>query len=366
MIRCDVAVVGGGPAGLAVAIAAARRGLGAVVVERGPLPVDKACGEGLLPGGVAALERAGVLPLLAPAARAPLEGVRYVQEDGSSAEGCFPAPRGLGVRRTALAEALLARARALGVDVRSPCAALGHHRTEGGVELTTAHGPVAAKLLVAADGLGSRLRRMEGLEIPAAGPRRFGLRRHYQVRPWSPFVEVHLADGAEAYVTPVGPDRVGVALLWAGARPPGPGGGFDPLLARFPALAARLAGAAPTSRLRGAGPFARAARARVADRIALVGDAAGYVDALTGEGLSLAFRCAEALGELLPEALARGATREALWPYELAFQRIFRKYAWLTRGLLHLAARPRLRRPLVRWLSRNPRAFDVLLEHALA
>ncbi|XYH98497.1 NAD(P)/FAD-dependent oxidoreductase [Sorangium sp. So ce1128] len=153
-----------------------------------------------------------------------------------------------------------------------------------------------------------------------------------------------------------------VALLWAGARPPG--GGFEPLLARFPALAARLAGASHASRLRGAGPFARAARARVADRIALVGDAAGYIDPLTGEGLSLAFRCAQALGAILPDALARGATCEALWPYELAFRRIFRKYAWLTRGLLHLAARPRL--PLVRLLGHTPRAFDVFLEHAVA
>lgn len=364
MTRCDVAVVGGGPAGLAVAIAAARRGFSAVVVERSPLPVDKACGEGLLPGGVAALERAGVLPLLSPAESAPLEGVRYLQEDGSFAEGRFPAPRGLGVRRTALAAALTARARTLGVELRAPCAAHGHRRTAEGIELATAEGPIAAKLLVAADGLASRLRREEGLEIPAAGPRRFGLRRHYEVRPWSPFVEVHLAEGAEAYVTPVGPDRVGVALLWSGARPPGLA--FDALLPRFPALAARLGGAAPTSRLRGAGPLARAARARVADRLALVGDAAGYIDALTGEGLSLAFRCADALGDLLPEALARGATREALWPYELAFQRIFRKYAWLTRGLLHLTARPRLRRPLVRWLGQNPRAFDLLLEHALA
>lgn len=363
MIRCDVVIVGGGPAGLAAAIAAARRGLGAVVLERGALPVDKACGEGVLPAGVAALERAGVLPLLDRAACAPLEGVRYVQEDGSTAEARFPAPGGLGVRRTALAQALAARARALGAELREGCPALGHRRIAGGIEIATPAGAVVARLLVAADGLGSRLRRDEGLDAPAAGTRRFGLRRHVRTRPWSALVEIHLAEGAEAYVTPVGPEEVGVALLWGEPRPAGPG--FEALLALFPALEARLAGAPASSRARGAGPLARAARARVADRFALLGDAAGYVDAVTGEGLSLSLRCAEALGEILPEALARGATREALWPYELAFQRLFRKYALATRALLLIAARPRLRRQVVRLLGRSPRAFDALLERAL-
>jgi 2-polyprenyl-6-methoxyphenol hydroxylase-like FAD-dependent oxidoreductase len=86
---------------------------------------------------------------------------------------------------------------------------------------------------------------------------------------------------------------------------------------------------------------------------------------VTGEGLSLAFTCAEALGNLLPEALTRGATREALLPYERVFQRAFRKYAWLTRSLLLLAGRPVLRRPLVRWLGSNPRVFEHLLAHAI-
>jgi flavin-dependent dehydrogenase len=103
----------------------------------------------------------------------------------------------------------------------------------------------------------------------------------------------------------------------------------------------------------------------VADRFALVGDAAGYVDAVTGEGLSLAFTCAEALGNLLPEALARGATRESLMPYERVFQRAFRKYSWLTRGMLMLARRPGLRRPLVRWLGTSPRVFEHILAHAI-
>jgi flavin-dependent dehydrogenase len=267
------------------------------------------------------------------------------------------------VRRVALASAMSARAREVGVELRERCQVLGHRRSADGVELETAAGPVRAKMLVAADGLNSPLRRAEGLEVEVAGPRRYGLRRHFQLEPWAPFVEVHLSEGAEAYVTPAGERRVGVAFLWADGLPGRIS--FETMLARFPVLAERLAGAPPDSKARGAGPLAHEARARVLDRFALVGDAAGYVDAVTGEGLSLSFTCAETLGQLLPEALARGATRDSLLPYERTFQRAFRRYAWLTRGMLALAARPRLRRPLVRWLGRHPRLFQALLAHAL-
>lgn len=363
MRRYDVAVVGGGPAGLAVAIGTARRGLDTVVLERGAAPVDKACGEGLMPAGLAALERLGARALLGSEGCAPFEGIRYVQEDGSGVEGRLPAPGGLGVRRVALAAALTERARAVGVELRERTRVLGHGRTARGVTLETSAGSVEARVLVAADGLGSPLRRAEGLELEAVGPRRFGVRRHFRVRPWSSFVEVHFTDGVEAYVTPAGAERVGLAFLWeeglAGRI------GYDALLARFPVLAERLSGAEPDSRVRGAGPLLRMARARVADRFVLVGDAAGYVDALTGEGLSLAFTCAESLGALLPDALARGATREALRPYEQVFQRVFRKYARLTHGLLALTRRPELRRRVVRWLGRHPRLFETVLAQAL-
>jgi menaquinone-9 beta-reductase len=359
----EVAVVGGGPAGLAVALTAASRGLRTVVLERAAMPPDKACGEGLMPSGVAALERFGVLALLDERECAPFVGIRYVQEDGSGAEGLLSSPGGLGVRRVALVMAMAERARALGVEVRERCGVVGQRRTAEGWEVETAAGPLRARMLVAADGLGSPLRRAEGLDLEVRGPRRFGLRGHFRVRPWTPFVEVHLSEGVEAYVTPAGKERVGVAFLWADGLPGRIG--FESLLARFPLLAERVAGARPDSRARGAGPLARAARARVADRFALVGDAAGYVDAVTGEGLSLAFTCAEALGNLLPDALAKGATRESLLPYEQVFQRAFRKYAWLTRGMLMLARRPELRRPVVRWLGARPRLFERILAHAI-
>ena len=130
---------------------------------------------------------------------------------------------------------------------------------------------------MAADGLHSAIRRMAGLEGAHARPR---AQRHAPSLPRgalaAPFVEVHWADGAEAYVTPVAPDEIGVALLWSG------GARYDALLARFPELAARLAGAPPELH-RGAGASARAA-APLAPGVALVGDAAGYLDRSPAKG----------------------------------------------------------------------------------
>jgi flavin-dependent dehydrogenase len=359
-VRADVAIVGGGPAGLAAAIGAARRGLSVVVLERREWPQDKACGEGLMPSGLHALERLGVRALIDSADCAPFIGIRYVQEDGSFAEGRFLGEGGLGIRRCALSRALYARAQELGVTLRPRTTVLGFQRAAEWVELELEDEVLTARMVVAADGLASPLRRAAGLESRARGPRRFGLRQHFRCAAWSPFVEVHFSDGVEAYVTPAGAERVGVAFLWEDGRGPKPVS-FRHLLNRFPVLAERLAGVAPDSEARGAGPLLRAARRRTDDRLVLLGDAGGYVDAITGEGLSLAFHCAEALTAILPEVLAQGATRAALAPYERAFARAFRRYSLLTRGLLVLSRHRSLRRATVRLLGRRPALFSLVL-----
>jgi flavin-dependent dehydrogenase len=313
-----------------------------------------------MPAGVGELEHLGVLPLLSAGDWTPFRGIRYVQEDGTSAEGRLPGKGGLGIRRTALVDALASRARGAGAILHEQSAVLSHRRTQGAIELETEAGPVEAQILIAADGLASPLRHAEGLDGLPITPLRFGLRQHFRRVPWTDFVEVHLSDGAEAYVTPVGPERVGIAFLWEDRRlskPISP----EALCGRFPLLAEKLLGSERESSPRGAGPLARAARARTADRFALLGDAAGYVDAITGEGLSLAFGCASALASILPQALARGASREALTPYERAFAQLFRRYVWVTRSVLAISRRVRLRRQIIRYLSAHPETFDAML-----
>lgn len=360
----DVAVVGGGPAGLAVALEAATRGISAVVFERQEGPVDKACGEGLMPHGLSALERLGVLPHLERSDTSPFTSITYVQEDGRRVVGALPAPGGLGVRRLALVKAMRERADALGVVVREKCAVRAHQLGPDGVTVETDAGTTRASLLVAADGLHSPLRKAEGLAQAVRGPARFGLRRHLALAPWAPTVEVHFGPGAEAYVTPAGAHRVGVAFLWEDGDIQ-PTVSFEALLGRFPVLAQRLKGAAFDSEPRGAGPLRQGVVRRVKDRFALVGDAAGYVDAITGEGLSLAFEGAAALGESLPQVLAAQGSAQSLLPYARAQARAFARYARLAGLLVWTARRPALRRFVVNRLISSPALFTWALARAV-
>ncbi|MFD7730282.1 NAD(P)/FAD-dependent oxidoreductase [Kitasatospora phosalacinea] len=308
----DLLVVGGGPAGLATAIHAARAGLSVTVLEPRATPIDKACGEGLMPGAVRALERLGV-----EVAGRPFAGIRYLSADGArTAEARFRSGHGLGVRRTALHAALAARADQLGVR-RLAARADGLHSARHAVTA----GGLTARHLVAADGLHSPVRRALGLHRPAPGrfPARYGQRRHFALEPWSDLVEVHWSRHAEAYVTPVADGTVGVAVLGSERLP------FDRQLAAFPALLRRLGGA-QGGPVRGAGPLRQRAGARVRGRVLLVGDAAGYLDALTGEGVALALASAEAAVRCL------AADRPAA--YERAWRRATRPYRLLTSALL--------------------------------
>ncbi len=357
----DAVVVGGGPAGLAFAAFAAGRGLDVLVLDRREGPLDKACGEGLLPAGVRALEPLGVLARIPATDRATLRAIRWIDPIAGEARLALPPPGGVAVRRTALSAALLARAREAGAEVVQGAAVVRHRRLPDAIVAEGPFGEAAARVLVAADGLNSPTRRREGLTLPPRAPARYGLRRHFAVAPWSEDVEVHFGERAEAYVWPSGPERVGVAFLYE------PGRAGDPrrLLERFPAVARRVAGAAEASAPRGAGPFAQSARARVADRLVLLGDAAGYVDAITGEGLSIAFGCAADLAALLPGALSRGAGADALRGYEGAWRRRFFPYAAWTWALLALSRRPAVRRRVLALAAARPRPFERVVAAAV-
>ena len=354
----DLVIAGGGPAGLATALHAARRGLHAVVFERQGDAPDKACGEGLMPEGLREIEALGVLAWLGQDERAPFHGIRYLQE-GLVLEARFRGGSGLGIRRTALSRALRKAALAAGAELRR--GTVTAVRSEGDrALLETSEGPLEARLAVAADGLHSPLRRAAGLAGPAQGPARFGLRRHFSLRPWADLVEVYWTAGAEAYVTPVGPATVNLAFLWErGAAD----SDFSALLARFPALRDRVGDAPSESETRGAGPLYQPVRAVASGRLALVGDAAGYVDAITGQGLSLAFTSAALLVGALPPGLAADL-RPALLAYQSALRARFRRYALPARALLALSRKPRLRALALRAVARLPGAFPALV-HAV-
>jgi flavin-dependent dehydrogenase len=337
----EIAVAGGGPVGLATAIFARRRGLEVTVFDRRRPPIDKACGEGLMPDGVELLEEMGIDVKSLPAV--PFSGIRYVHGD-ESAEGRFSKRPGLGLRRTVLHSALAEKAEECGVDLR----------WEVGVEgfedriLRTSKGPIEARWIVGADGLQSRVREMSGLKVQVGKRRRYGVRRHYSVAPWSRLVEVYWAGGCEAYVTPVSASEVGVALLWSEGK-----ARFDDLLKCFPRLARRLGSGESSSRDRGAGPLAQRPERVHRGNVALVGDAAGYLDAITGEGLALGFHQAKALVQAIEDG--------RLESYQREFDRLVAWPFFLIRGLLFAERHPRLRRRLIRALGRDRELFSRLL-----
>jgi flavin-dependent dehydrogenase len=346
-VQADLIICGGGPAGLAAAIHAARNGLHPIVLDARPLPLDKACGEGVMPAGVAELQEMGVS--IGEASHTAFRGIRYVDES-LVAEGHFHLGVGWGVRRTTLIAALVARADQLGIALRYGCAMKRWRSTgSGNVQVDTDDDVLDGPLLIGADGLHSRIRREAGLAYRWHGARRLGIRRHFGVAPWSHCVEVHLAGDVEAYVTPTGSREVGVALMWNGdARR------FDELMAELPSLRDRLADAVVTSSVRGAGPFRQGVRRRHAPGVALVGDAAGYLDPLTGEGITLGFLSARAL----VETIARGAPLEH---YERAYRRLSSNYYRMTALLLAIAPHRRLRRRVIGALARSPEIFDHFL-----
>ena len=284
-----------------------------------------------MPAGVQKLSQLGV-----PVDGYRLAGIRYI-DGGHSAEAAFRDGEGRGIRRTYLHAALSAAVAAAQIPVLERPAERVEQDQDG---VTTAG--LRARYLAAADGLHSPVRRQLGLEIPARSRPRYGLRQHYAVAPWTDLVEVHWGPDLEAYVTPLAPRLVGVALLTSERAP------YETQLKQFPALVDRLPRSAVTS-TRGAGPLWQRSRALVAGRVLLVGDAAGYVDALTGEGIAVGLASASAL----VECVAADQPAE----YEHRWHAASRRYRWITESLLKVRSHRVGAQLIVPAAQRLPRVF---------
>jgi menaquinone-9 beta-reductase len=337
----DVFVVGGGPAGIAAALAARQHGLDVTVADSCRPPIDKPCGEGLMPDGIAALQRLGVN--IPPMEAHRFRGIRFVSS-ALSAEATFPYGSGLGVRRTNLQRIMAEHAERVGVKFLWGSVVTGIHAD--GVLMQGKLIP--ARWTIGADGSSSRVRRWSGLGGHRQKEQRFAFRRHYRVAPWAEFMELHWGPRSQLYITPVGTEEVCVALLSreAGLR-------LDEALREFPEVEERLRGAEHGSVERGAVSVTRRL-ARVYDgRLALIGDASGGVDAITGEGLCLAFNQAELLGPCLVSG--------NLTPYQTGHRALARRPAVMARLMLLLELRARLRRRVMRAFRTEPKLFACML-----
>jgi menaquinone-9 beta-reductase len=344
--RCDVLIVGGGPAGLAAAIALRQHGIDVLLADALVPPIDKACGEGIMPDSRRELARLGVE--LAAGHGAPFRGIRFCDELTTTSAD-FLSGEGIGLRRLVLHSLLVERARELGVRMRwgTPALLAADQAPSLGGE------SVCYRYLIGADGQSSRVRAWAGLERGTLHTRRVGFRMHYGVRPWGDYVEVHWGLLGQAYITPIGDHEVCVAVVTR-----------FPHLARtnqiidsIPAIRERLRGAEITSRERGSMTTTRKLRRVICGSVALLGDASGSADAVTGEGLAVVFRQAR----LLADSIASGS----LAPYAAGHARTLRLPQAMARALLIMDRYPALRRKALQVFAHDPVLFEKLLRVGL-
>ena len=339
--RTDAFIVGGGPVGLATAIALRERGFSVMVADPALPPIDKACGEGLMPDALASLARLGIT--LPPETSFPFRGIRFLGP-GTAVDASFPSGIGVGIRRMHLHQALIDHAGKAGAALLwgTPVKGL----TETGVMLDS--GTVECKWVIGADGEKSRVREWAGLEDTQHSSIRFGFRRHYRIAPWADCVEIYWGSGSQIYLTPIGPEEICVAVISRDSHLR-----LEHALPQHPELFERLRTVPVTTPERGAVSATRRLARVYRNNVALVGDASGSVDAITGEGLRLGFE----QGMALAKALQAGDLRV----YAAAYRRLARRPAFMAALMLSLDRSASLRRRVLRALSDDPRIFTTQL-----
>jgi flavin-dependent dehydrogenase len=346
---CDVLIVGGGPAGLAAAIALRMSGADVVVADALQPPIDKACGEGLMPDSLRDLAALGIE--LSPHDGASFSGIRFVNwtdASGANVSAEFATGHGLGVRRTVLHSQLVQRAAELGVRMKWRT-----HVALGAKQVTLNSEACSYRYVVGADGQSSRVRTWAGLDSGSMISRRFGFRRHFHTPSWNrsgdAFVEVHWGSMGQVYITPVTQDQICIAAVTRHNNVR-----MQQVVDTIPFLRERLASAKPLERERGAITTTRKLKRVVRGNVALLGDASGSVDAVTGEGLAVSFRQAA--------LLRRAIERENLVEYAEAHQSTLRLPQRMSRLMLLMDKYPALRNRVMRALASSPEIFRHMLD----
>lgn len=358
----DVLIVGGGIAGSTLAILLARQGLTVELFEQGRFPKEKPCGEGLMPAGVAVLERMGLADIIGGA---PFYGVRY-HLNNLTAEGRFPETQGMpfagrGQRRRHIDQVLFqAAAATTGAAAHTGTRVDRPLRENGRVVGVVVEGqPQRAKLVVAADGVHSRTRHLLGLDIPLKR-KRFGARMHFRLadeHKQPPWIDLFIAPGYELYVTPLPDHEILVAGLAEAVVLSEP---IEKTLVRWcsaqPLLAARLEGAEQVSAPHCIAPLAGRARCGVMPGAILLGDAACFLDPITGGGMAQALMTAELLVSYVFHGV--GNHDHWIWAFERERQALLRDYRLLTQSVLWLARHPKLGATVLSLLRISPSLFS--------
>ncbi len=380
MTRADVVVVGAGPAGSAAAILLAERGWSVTLLDKAEFPRPKICGEYLSPEASRVLDRLGVLKAVDAAGAQALHGMRITAPDGTVLDGTYPTSgrwRGyrdhaLAIRREALDRLLVDRARSLPVLVRERHRVTGLLRERGevvGVKAEDADGApleIASRLVIGADGRASVVARSLGL-LRSHRLKRLALIRHVSgVEGLGDRGEIYVDPPDYSILNPVAPGIVNLSLVvplhhakpYAGRLETF----MDARLRQLRHVGPRLVGMKAEGPLMAMGPLAYRVREPRVGGVMLAGDAAGFYDPFTGEGLYTALRSAELLADVAHPALTRGdLSVAALAPYARTRRAAFTGKARVTRARQIMIAHRRLADSAARFLQRRPALLAALM-----
>jgi menaquinone-9 beta-reductase len=367
-----VVIVGGGPAGLMSAILLARKNISAVVIERSTWPIDKVCGEGVMPIGVDVLEKHDLLKFINPLKRREFQGIRYF--DGKlSCAGKFLKNPGLVIRRTALSEGLYKAAQCESlIEFLPNCEFIDYHEEAGGllsVQLIKSQTKEQVTLfnieyLIGADGRRSVVRKVAKLEGHPIGKykNRIGARVHLDIPPWDDHVQVWWGEGIEAYVASSSSTDIELSFAWDHDllkmnKEVAGGNLFEKLLSHFPSLKEKLKDAPQNSQFGSWGPLSMRSRQPLEKRVVLIGDANIFFDPITGEGITLAFIQAE----LLSESIDKFGDELERKRYIKELNKHIKTYIMVTSMALFYTRHLFFRKMTLRLLRTFPRLFSFLL-----
>jgi 2-polyprenyl-6-methoxyphenol hydroxylase-like FAD-dependent oxidoreductase len=364
-----ILIVGGGPAGLMTALCLSQHSVEITVIEKQSWPLDKVCGEGIMPKGYDLLRKYGVSKQIQALSSRPFTGITYI--DSSVAEGHFFSGPGYVVRRTELSRALYESLKGkTNVTLIPTTELVSLYQDPTSVQVTLralSNQHIICEhrydLIIGCDGINSKVRKLADLEGPNLRKQnRIGARVHYQIAPWTTQVEVYWKDGIECYVAPVASDCVEFVFGWNQDKIKIKQGRCPELekklFSYFPELESKILGHHRLSKIEARGGFARSAKFPISGRVLLIGDANVFLDPITGEGLSMAFEQAH----ILSQSFANIMSKEGQRSFIDQIQSLKARYINMTNLALFLCEHPLIRRIAIRFLATFPLIFQHILE----